>query len=256
MITVAILNKQRPVSYVRDIIDSINSQTITPDKIIVSTDHEVYPDCEEHDAITTIPVNGKNVASAKNALLMEALRAGTKRLFLIEDDIEIYKRDTLEKYISLMDELDLGMVCNGYTNKSNYVLTAPSPRVRFITDDMSKGFDAVITNRHEVGDFVLINLEKNVLNFAEELDYFEFSEYAFQCYKYGHIPALNQFFDIEDSWKYVGPRPNCSSTRKNDVKAINEDQKKMSEMINNQWRIENDLKVILDYIVLKLQGEK
>jgi len=256
MIVAGIINKGRPVSYVRDIIDSVNSQTITPDKIIVSTNKEVYTECEEHDAITVISVNDKNVSSAKNSVIKKAMELGATKLFLLEDDIVIHKDETFEKYLAVLEVLDLGMMSAGYTNRSNYVLTAPSPRIKFDVTGLTDKFDAVVTNRHEVADFILIDLEKNKLSFNEDLDYFEFSEYVYQCWKYSYIPGLNQFFDIPNSWDYVGPRPDCPSERANDVKAISADQKKMTDSINNGWVIENDVKIITDYIIFKLKENK
>jgi hypothetical protein len=263
MIAVAILNKQRPVTYVYDIISSCLEQTIVPEKILIHTDNvKQIEDYINASFVTTNPeiefivnkIQTKNVSTAKNSILKEALRAGVSQIFLLEDDIEIYKEDTLEKYLATLNELDLGMIFSGFTNTANYVLTAPSPRIKFDTTGLSKGFNAVVTNRHEVGDFVLIDLDKNKLTFSEELDYFEFSEYVFQCWKYNYIPGLNQFFDIENSWEYVGPRKDCKSLRENNIKAIKDDQKKMSDIIKNEWVIENDIKKILDYIIFKLEN--
>lgn len=258
MITVGIVNKGRPLSYVQEIIDAVYKQeNVKVDKIIISTSKVseatetlVSPD---FSIVEMLENKAKNVAGAKNGVLKKALEVGSTRLFLIEDDVDIKSPQCFDKYLNLLDGLQLGVVNAGYTNGSNYVLTKPSPRIKFmnIPNEM---VPAVVTNRHEAGDFLVINLEMNKLNFSEELDYFETSEYMFQCWKYSYIPGLNQFFDVPESWELVGRKP-VKTERESDMKKIQADQQKMSELINNGWVIENNVNVIMDYIIGKLSGQ-
>lgn len=258
MITVGIVNKNRPLSYVQDILNSVSSQEgLTIDNIIVVTSKQekastelIFP--EVLGKIEVMENKAKNVASAKNIVLKKALEFNTTRLFLLEDDIEIKKNDAFVRYLNMLNGLKLGVVNAGYTNKSNYVLTKPSPRIKFCNIP-NADVPSVVTNRHETGDFLLINLEMNKLTFSEELDYFETSEYMFQCWKYSYIPGLNQFFDLPESWEIVGRR-RVATERNSDLKKIQADQQKMTELINNGWTIENNVNVIFDYIVDKLEG--
>lgn len=255
MIVTGILNKYRPLDYVTSLLMNCLDQTIELDHIFIYTDKkeavEKWIDENIGSTKTNIVVSDSvhgNISEAKNRIISDALYINAQRLFIIEDDVEIHRNDTLEKYLALLNNLNIGVVSAGYTNKSNYVLTLPSPRLRFHTKDMFHGFNEIITNRHEVGDFILINLDTNKLQFDKSLDYFEFSEYIWRCNESGLIPGLNQFFDINDSWEYVSGRE-CDSTRKNDINAIQKDKNVMKKLINNEWKIENNVKTIMDYII-------
>ena len=246
MNVVAILNHGRPQEYITDIIDKCLKQSIDIDTFIISTDSNftVSAECDS----LVIDNKDTTVAEAKNVILDKASKLGDNvKLFLIEDDVDIFRIDAFEKYLTLMNDLNLGLLFSCYTNTSNYVLTIPSPRVELVYEGRAPS-TSVITNRHEASDFIVIDLDKNDTKFDETLTCFEFSEYVFRCHKDGIIPALNQFFDISDSWKYLGKRRNCKSLRKYTDDVIDADKKRMDKLIDNQWTIENDIKVVVDYI--------
>jgi hypothetical protein len=152
----------------------------------------------------------------------------------------------------------LGVIFSGYTTvdekpNSNYILTKPSPRVRVKVSGISDEIDYILTNRHELSDFMLIDLNKNDILFDEELSLFEMSEYVYKCWKSENIPFLNQFFDIHDSWKYFTIRDEIKRVRQFNIDITNKDKNRIHNIIGDGWKIENNIDNVLDFIVDNLK---
>lgn len=249
--TVAILNYNRPYAYVENLIESIKKQKDVRCEILVASNQKGKQDddSEYSDNINYLWCDCDNIADAKNNIINHVRdnKLPFHKLFIIEDDIEILRDDTLYQYLKTMEVLKLGTIFNSYTNHMNYIITKPSPRTNIKLTGLCD-IDGVTTNRFECGDFILIDLEKNNEMFNTELKYFEFAEWCFRCWKEGHIYALNQFLDIPESWTYIQLRKDCKSLREATDKLINDDRKKMDELIENKWVVENNIGIVVDKI--------
>tara|TARA_E500000178_G_C17038997_1_gene765464 strand:+ start:18513 stop:19295 length:783 start_codon:yes stop_codon:yes gene_type:complete len=254
MITVAVLNYKRPIEWLEGIISSSLKQSvcqITPNVIICSDESEETlkkSDVLKDLDFTYIENTGESIANSKNKIIEKSIELDTEKLILIEDDTVISDEfdDTFEKYIDLMNDMNLGVIFNCYTKPANYVLTKPSPRLLLGYKGHAKS-EMLTTNRHEMCDFMIIDVVKNKERFNEDLCIFESSEYIFKSQKSGQIPFLNQFFDIPDSWEKISGRE-IDTSRNCENHVVNEDRQKMDKVVNGEWSVNNDLNDIIEYI--------
>jgi uncharacterized membrane protein len=256
MIAIGIVNHKRPFKWVDSIIKSCVKQTLFEEQdfnLIISTDNpEEYKDIKfDRDIKIEIIDNTElSIAQSKNSIIEKAVELKSTKLFIIEDDIvvdETYNQ-TFEEYYNLLTDMNLGLVFNCYTKNSNNVINFPSPRL-LIGFKGHANCEMLTTNRHEVGDFSLIDLEKNKERFNEDLKIFDFSEYVFKSWKKGHLPFLNQFFDVPDSWDKIYANTECeTSLRVYKDEEVAKDKEIMDRVVNNEWKVNNELDDVIKYI--------
>lgn len=251
MIVVGILNYKRPIEVVENLVNSVNNQEIDDKyKIVLCTDKsdEERSNISKYDNIDNSELN---VPESKNAIIKYARKKKAKKVIIIEDDVTINddEKGTFKRYINTMNDLKVGILFCCYTKTSNFVLTKPSPRILMGYKGLGGAkTDMVSTNRYEVGDFILINLETNELLFNEGLSHFELSEYVFRCWQNDLIPALNQFYDIPDSWEYLGANPGLDSMRNYDEEHLAKEKELVDSIIGDKWKINNNAEDVVNHI--------
>lgn len=254
MITVAVLNYRRPINWIEEIISSsLKQSACKKDTNIIICSDLSEDTLKKSSVLKDIDFNyientGESISKSKNIIIDKAESLKSEKLIIIEDDTIIVDEfdDTFEKYIDVMNDMNLGIIFNCYTKPANYVLSKPSPRLLLGYKGHAKS-EMITTNRHEMCDFLIIDLTKNKERFNEDLIVFESSEFIFKSQKSGAIPFLNQFFDIPDSWlKIKGREIDTSRNCENEI--VKKDREAMDKVVNGEWHVNNDLNDIITYI--------
>ena len=187
-----------------------------------------------------------SVAKAKNSIINRARELGADKLFILEDDIEVIDMSIFDKYISIMDILNQGVIFYGYNStRENRVYNMPNPS---LIVRISPTFGELYFNRFIVTSCLGFDLAKNPLLFDEDLKLLEITEYLQRCSDNGVIRTGNGFHvDIPESWKFFN-RIEVPNKRNKTPQMVQEDRQTL-----HKKNIQLKLDMIVDTLIVYLK---
>ena len=225
------------LSWNNDFAKTVGSLKTSPENIIVCTNVAVETS-KNYNVIVADP----SVAKSKNSIINRARELGADKLFILEDDIEVVDMSIFDKYISLMDVLNQGIIFYGYNStRENRVYNMPNPSLIIRIGDT---FGEMYFNRFIVTSCIGFDLVKNPLLFDEELKLLEITEYLQRCSDNGVIKTGNGFYaDFPESWKFFN-RIEVPNKRIKNQQMLHDDQVNLQKK-----KIQLKLDMVVDKLV-------
>lgn len=120
-------------------------------------------------------------------------------LFLENEDIEILNVDVFQKYIELMEKLNIPVAFYGFYKLSNRLFNGkPNPIINVKIND-----DRVAVNRTATEGLICIDLEKiGDTRFNTKYKNARLQIFLYELSVKNLIPFYGLYFDIKDSYKY------------------------------------------------------
>jgi hypothetical protein len=182
-----------------------------------------------------------SVAKSKNLILDQV--DGHTHCFIIEDDVKIVKTGAFSKYVKLMDDYDLGMVCYGY-DKTNLVLDEKPNPAMIVNDGRGR---ELFVNRTACSSIIgIATSDPDHPRFDESLKMLETEFLAVDMVEAGKNPFRGFIFDVKGSWEHFD-RLDFSRVREKTPELAQEDVKTRGGQIS----LEGSADVVLKYILEK-----